>query len=151
MRSKEKKNSEDFLQHLRAICSKQSVPKVNVLEVQVSSSSSPQFSMSKGSSTLKSSSNPSPVCLKPPSPRASSVHLQSPLLLFEWDHLPSVFEKQSPLSRMLHPLHGGGFISRPRVINPALFFPLYFLFSPTLLLVQLRPSRKVIPPWCQRR
>lgn len=140
-----KKNSKDFLQLLRVTCPKQSIQRLMCWKcsglwapLHCSSPCQRALRLRKAPQTLD------PVHLKPPSPRASSAHLQSPLLLFEWDYLPSLFEKQRPLQRMLQPLQDGGFISRPRLINPALFF--FPLFPPHPLLVQLLPSCKVIPP-----
>lgn len=72
----EKKNPKDFLQLLRVICSKQSIPKVNVLETFRSlSPSSLQFSMSKGISTLKGSSNARPSSFKATFPWEPPVSL----------------------------------------------------------------------------
>lgn len=106
--------------------------------------SSLQFSMSKDILTSKGSSNLWAGLFKATFPESLPVRM-SPLWLFEWDYLPSLFEEQRPLQRMLQPFQGGGFVSRPRLINPALLF-FSFIFPP-FLLVQLL-SCKVFPPGC---
>lgn len=105
--------------------------------------SSLRFSMSKDILTSKGSSNLWAGLLEATFPESLPVRM-SPLCLFEWDYLPGLFEKRRPLQRMLRPFQGGGFVSRPRLINPALL-SFSFIFAP-LLLVQLLPSRGVFLP-----
>lgn len=104
-----KKNPKDFLQLLRVICSKQSTPKVNVLETFRSlSPSSLQFPMSKGISTLKGSSNARPSSFKATFPWEPPVSVGRVLSCSLNGIICPLWERQRPLQRMLQLLQDGG-------------------------------------------